>query len=153
GPCLPLPFRRERVRVPSERKPTGPTRRSVKNPPSARSATGAPTQVSRQRPGGTPSGKKATNGAGSARGNGKKSFWNYPRRGKGPVTRWLPSWRFLLVSALALFALGAGVFFYFYATTDVPEAQDIALAESSTVYFADGETQMGSFAEVNRDII
>lgn len=139
--------------MPSERKPTGPTRRSVKAtagkpptvPPSSRSGTRATTKATAQRKAAAPSGAK--------KGTQKKPFWNYPRRGKGPIRRWLPSWRFLLASALGVFALGAGVFFYLYATTDLPDPEDVALAESSTVYFADGTTEMGSFAEVDRDII
>jgi membrane peptidoglycan carboxypeptidase len=136
--------------VPSERKPTGPTRRSVKSTGQRTGAASSTRSTTASKPA---AGKNASTKGGSKAPAGKKRFWNYPRRGKGPVRRWLPSWRFLLVSALGFFVLGAGVFFYFYATTDVPEAQDIALAESSTVYFADGETEMGSFAEVNRDII
>lgn len=134
--------------MPSERKPTGPTRRSVKDAPSrtASRSAGAATKAN-----GTATRKAAPSGA--TKKNGKKRFWNYPRRGKGPIRRWLPSWRFLLACVLGVFALGAGAFFYLYATTDVPDAQDIALAESSTVYFADGETEMGTFAEVNRTII
>lgn len=136
--------------MPSERKPTGPTRRSVT---STRRGTGAASST-RSKTASKPATRKAASKKGGSKGPaGKKRFWNYPRRGKAPIHRWLPSWRFMLVSALSVFVLGAGVFFYFYATTDVPEAQDIALAESSAVYFADGETQMGSFAEVNRDII
>ncbi|MFV0426126.1 MAG: transglycosylase domain-containing protein [Beutenbergiaceae bacterium] len=65
----------------------------------------------------------------------------------------MPSWRFLLVSVLAVLATGSGVFFYLYATTDVPEPQDLALADASTVYFADGTTPMGTFAEVDREIV
>lgn len=140
--------------MPSERKPTGPTRRSVKRPATLASKpnwerTGASSSRSK------PASKTAARPAGRkpAGKNGKKRFWNYPRRGKGPIRRWLPSWRFMLISVLGVFLLGAGVFLYFYATTEVPDAQDIALAESSTVYFADGETEMGSFAEVNRTII
>ena len=139
--------------MPSERKPTGPSRRSVKTPPTVppRRGTSPTTKVSGARTGAASSTAKK----GSTRPSGKKkrSFWNYPRRGKGPIRRWLPSWRFLLASGLALFALGAGVFFYLYATTDVPEPEDVALAQSSTVYFADGTTEMGSFAEVDRTII
>jgi len=134
--------------VPSERKPTGPTRRSVKDAPArqAPSSTGATTKANA-----TAARKAAPSGAKKT--PAKKRFWNYPRRGKGPVRRWLPSWRFVLACVLGVFALGAGAFLYLYATTDVPDAQDIALAESSTIYFADGETEMGTFAEVNRTII
>ena len=80
-------------------------------------------------------------------------FWNYPRPNKGPIHRWLPSWRFVLGSFLTVGLLGVGLFFVAYLTTDVPEPDDFALAEGSTVYFADGETPMGTFADVDREII
>ncbi|WP_420897471.1 transglycosylase domain-containing protein [Bifidobacterium samirii] len=48
---------------------------------------------------------------------------------------------------------GVGAFAYFYITTDIPPAEKIALAEKTTVYYADGTTKIGSFAEQNREII
>src|SRR5690625_7165031 len=36
---------------------------------------------------------------------------------------------------------------------DVPEPDDFALAQGSTVYYADGETAVGTFADVDREII
>ncbi|AZN30287.1 penicillin-binding protein [Flaviflexus salsibiostraticola] len=77
-------------------------------------------------------------------------LWNYPRRGKGPIRRWLPSWRFILGSILAVIAIGVGAFAYLYATTDVPEPDDFALAQSTDIYYADGETKLGTFADVQR---
>jgi len=67
--------------------------------------------------------------------------------------RWLPGWRFVLGAFLTVVALGAGAFALAYATIDVPEPDDFALAESTTVYYADGETEMGSFAEVDRQAV
>ncbi|WP_418607234.1 transglycosylase domain-containing protein [Georgenia sp. SUBG003] len=83
----------------------------------------------------------------------RKRFLNYPRAGKGPVQRWLPSWRVVLGAFLTLVAIGAGIFAFAYATTEVPEPDDFALAQSTTVYYADGETPMGQFSEVDRQIV
>jgi membrane peptidoglycan carboxypeptidase len=82
-----------------------------------------------------------------------RRFWNYPRPNKGPIHRWLPSWRFVLGAFVTFLLLGVGLFVYAYQMTDVPEPEDVALAEGSTVYFADGTTPMGTFAEVNREIV
>lgn len=50
-------------------------------------------------------------------------------------------------------AIGIGVFAYLYATTEVPQPEKFALAEKTTVYYADGTTPIGSYAEQNREII
>nr|WP_238548514.1 transglycosylase domain-containing protein [Bifidobacterium biavatii] len=54
---------------------------------------------------------------------------------------------------LAGIAAGVGVFAYFYVTTAIPQADKIALASKTTVYYSDGTTEIGSFAEQNREII
>lgn len=81
---------------------------------------------------------------------GKRRLWNYPRRGKGKIMRWFPSWRFVFGSIFLLIATGAGIFTYLYTTTDIPEPGDFALAQSTTVSYADGESSLGSFSEVRR---
>lgn len=53
----------------------------------------------------------------------------------------------------ALLALGIGVFAYLYATTEIPQPESIAVAENTTVYYADGTTPIGTFSEQNREII
>ncbi|TDE99154.1 penicillin-binding protein [Occultella glacieicola] len=106
-----------------------------------------------------PSGRSASKGARAKKGyKGRpyqepRRFWNYPRPNKGPIHRWLPSWRFVLGTFVAFLLLGVGLFVYAYQTIGVPEPDDVAMAEGSTVYFADGTTEMGTFAEVNREII
>ncbi|MFT8704940.1 transglycosylase domain-containing protein [Bifidobacterium aquikefiricola] len=63
----------------------------------------------------------------------------------------------ILFSLLALFVLGivavAGTLGYMYATTEIPKPESIALAQKTTVYYADGTTPIGSYAEQNREII
>ncbi|TPF95643.1 penicillin-binding protein [Bifidobacterium sp. UTBIF-78] len=48
---------------------------------------------------------------------------------------------------------GCAAFAYLYTTTEVPQPEKFALAEKTTVYYADGTTPIGSYAEQNRQII
>ncbi|MBW3088285.1 penicillin-binding protein [Bifidobacterium sp. 82T24] len=59
----------------------------------------------------------------------------------------------ILLFFLLCIAMGAGTFAYLYATTEVPDPEKIAMAEKTTVYYNDGKTEIGSFAEQNREII
>ena len=83
----------------------------------------------------------------------KRRFFNYPRAGKGKIHRWIPSWRFVL----GVFLLGVlstvGAFMWAYNTVKVPKPSEFALAQSSTVYFADGTSELGKFAEINRQSV
>ena len=85
--------------------------------------------------------------------SGKRKRWNYPRKGLGPIHRWLPSWRFMIASIFAVVAVGLGVFATLYATLKVPEASEIAVAQRTTVYYSDGETVMGTFADYDREAV
>ena len=49
--------------------------------------------------------------------------------------------------------LGIAAFAYLYATTDVPEPESFALAQKTTVYYADGKTPIGNLSAQNRTII
>lgn len=63
------------------------------------------------------------------------------------------------VLGIVLCVLGLGIlsgcaaFAYLYATTEIPQPEKFALAEKTTVYYADGTTPIGSYAEQNREII
>lgn len=59
----------------------------------------------------------------------------------------------ILFTLLALVIAGAAGFMWLYSRISVPEPSEFALAQTTTVYFSDGETEMGQFAEVNRTII
>ncbi|MEE6281698.1 penicillin-binding protein [Georgenia sp. MJ170] len=83
----------------------------------------------------------------------KKRRFDYPRAGKGRVRRWVPSWRVVLGVAVTGVAVVVGLFAAAYITTDIPEPGDFAQAQGTNVYFADDETEMGSFAEYNRQIV
>lgn len=53
----------------------------------------------------------------------------------------------------AVLVLGVAAFAYLYATTDIPEPESIAISQNTTVYYADGTTEIGTFSEQNREII
>ncbi|MBW3079743.1 transglycosylase domain-containing protein [Bifidobacterium simiiventris] len=73
------------------------------------------------------------------------------RNNRHPILKWI------LIVIGALFGLGiltgVGAFAYLYITTEIPQADKIALAQKTTVYYVDGTTEIGSFAEQNREII
>ena len=102
-------------------------------------------------------GKKATTrgaGASAARGVGRRrGFFDYPRSGRGPIRRWVPSLRFLIGSFLFCAALGIGVVLTAYATTTIPDVGKFTTAQATTIYYSDGKTVMGRFAEFDREII
>ncbi|WP_193106319.1 transglycosylase domain-containing protein [Brachybacterium sp. FME24] len=94
--------------------------------------------------------KRAQGGTGSRRKAAATNFLNYPRAGRKNPWRWVPSLR-MIVGAMALMVLaGLGFAVWLYNDTNVPEPSDFALAQTSRVYFADGETEMGTFSEINR---
>ncbi|MCT1866379.1 penicillin-binding protein [Dermabacter sp. p3-SID358] len=78
---------------------------------------------------------------------------NYPRAGKEGFWRWWPSWRLLSLAFILLFFAGVGFGAWLYATTEVPEPTDIAVAQTTRVYYSDGETLLGEFSELNRTIL
>lgn len=80
----------------------------------------------------------------------KRKGWNYPRAGYGPIRRWLPSWRFVGAFFVCLIALGITAFASLYAMIKIPQPSDFALSERTTVYFDDGQTEIGSVAEYDR---
>lgn len=59
----------------------------------------------------------------------------------------------ILFLFLGMLLLGGGAFIWLYQTTPVPEPSEFALAQTTKVLFNDGETEIGSFSEVNRTII
>ena len=59
----------------------------------------------------------------------------------------------ILLVLLGLFPLGAAAFGVAYATTNVPQPNDLANAQASIIYFADGKTEMDRISEVNRESV
>ncbi|MCG7443362.1 transglycosylase domain-containing protein [Dermabacter vaginalis] len=78
---------------------------------------------------------------------------NYPRAGREGFWRWWPSWRLLSAVFVLLFFAGIGFGAWLYATTDVPEPTDIAVAQTTRVYYSDGKTLLGEFSDLNRTIL
>ena len=84
---------------------------------------------------------------------GKRKFFDYPRSGYTGLHRWLPSWRFMLGSFLSAVFLIAGAIVAAYATIDIPDPGADVEAQTSTVYYADGTTEMGTFAVQKRELV
>ncbi len=103
---------------------------------------------------GTSSGRAARTPAGGERpGSGRRQVLGYPRWHKRGPLRWLPSWRLVLGSILTLGFLGLGAVVVAYAMTTIPEPDEFSQAQTTTVYYADGTTEMGTFATQQREII
>lgn len=84
---------------------------------------------------------------------GKVRRRRYPRPGKGPILRFLPSLRTVFLSFTALFVLLAGILVAGYYFIKVPNPEEFALAQTTTVYYADGTTKIGTFSQVDREIV
>lgn len=78
---------------------------------------------------------------------------DYPRQGKRGWRRLVPSWRLVLGSAATVVLLGIAGFVALYTTVDVPDPNKLVTANASVVYWADGKTELGRFAEVNRESV
>lgn len=104
-------------------------------------------------------------GAGDAAGNGARNGgsarrpYNQPYnrrshrriqknfRTKHPILFWA------LIVVFTPIILGILTVAWMYVTTDIPQPDKIAMADKTKVYYADGKTEIGSFAEQNREII
>ncbi|GAB3095382.1 transglycosylase domain-containing protein [Isoptericola nanjingensis] len=82
----------------------------------------------------------------------RRRFWNYPRPHKGPVQRWLPSWRIVVGTLLTGTALGAGLFVAAWSTTTIPKNLDEVNNQATTVYWSSGKP-IGQFAEQKRELV
>lgn len=80
---------------------------------------------------------------------------NSKKRGKGSGSRHIGRkiGLGLLFVFLAVLIAGMGAFLTLYSRLSIPEADDLALAQKTTLYYSDGTTTMGSFGDVNRNII
>ncbi|HQR80619.1 MAG TPA: transglycosylase domain-containing protein, partial [Actinomycetota bacterium] len=80
----------------------------------------------------------------------KRRWIDYPRAQKSGLRRWLPSWRLILGSVTALIVLtfiGLGIA---VAMIQVPKPNDIAVAQTTRIYYDDGKTEIGRIGEANR---
>ena len=102
---------------------------------------------------------RSTSGAGgrSAKGGGSATggagAGKLKRNGE-PRGKWSQGWRrgvkWIAVMAATLFAIGLGLFAFAYATTDIPNPNEGFEAQTTYVYYADGKTALGKFAEQDR---
>ncbi|WP_156159115.1 transglycosylase domain-containing protein [Demequina gelatinilytica] len=93
--------------------------------------------------------KGSGSGSGGSGGKGKG--------GKGDQPRWKKILKItglsMLVALFVTIAAGAILMMVIYSKLEVPAASDVALAQSSTVYWSNGTTEMGKVGEVDREII
>lgn len=105
--------------------------------------------------GASSTGKAAAAGGAGGAGGGKGGGKRPTRQPEGP--RWKRIVKRVgtgaLIAGLVAVAAGSITLMVVYSRLEVPAASDVALAQASTVYWADGETEMGRIGEVDRNII
>ena len=123
-------------------------RRTSTQGPSSSSASSA-----RKRPTRPQSDREAS--AAASRARAKKGPAKGAKANKGKKKRSLGAriGRGILFTFLGLIIAGLGTFLVAYAALTVPQADQVALAQTTTVYYADGTTEMGRMSQVNRKII
>lgn len=97
---------------------------------------GAASGASGARRGSTTGGGKAGGKGAGAKGSRRK--------------RWAKG---LGIAALVGFLLAVVAFFVAYSTVDTPKPNDLANAQASIIYYADGKTEMDRISEVNRESV
>lgn len=80
----------------------------------------------------------------------RRRFIDYPRRNKTGVRHWLPSWKLILGSFATFILVIVGGFAAAVAFTTIPQANEVARAQKTIVYWNDGTTEMGQLGEANR---
>ena len=131
----------------THRKATGAAtpstgRRAARGPAASSSAAGR-----RPAGGSGPAGPGRSTGGGGGRGPGGRAAQG-GSGGKRPLGRRILKWGLLV--ALVGFLLGTAAFAYGYMSTDIPDPNEDFQTETSIVYYADGKTELGRFAEQNR---
>ncbi len=88
--------------------------------------------------------------SGGSRGSGGSRSAASPGRSRGKKWGLRALWTVLALGVLALVAVGVA-----YARTDIPDANELATAQASIVYYSDGKTEMArlSDAEGNRESV
>ncbi|MDO5049030.1 MAG: transglycosylase domain-containing protein [Actinomycetaceae bacterium] len=118
----------------------------------ARTGSGLPSRRSIHHPG---SGASASTGRSGTSGANKPSTRRKQTKksGKNKSSVGRKVGLGFLFAFLIAIILAAASFIFAYATIKVPEPGEFALAQKTTVYYADGETELGTFAEIDRTII
>ena len=84
----------------------------------------------------------------AAGGSGKRGTSGSGAGGDRKIGRRILKWG--LLTGLVCFLLGTAAFAYGYMSTDIPNPNEDFQTETSIVYYADGKTELGRFAEQNR---
>lgn len=88
------------------------------------------------------------------KGTSTRSDKSVQKRNKKTTRSWPKRLGIGLLGAFLLGIIAAGTtFLVAYVTMDIPGPDKLARAQTSTVYFADGKTEMGKFQTQNRQII
>lgn len=120
---------------------------------STQAASSSSASSARKRPTRPQSDREAS--AAASRARAKKGPAKGAKANKGKKKRSLGAriGRGILFTFLGVIIAGLGTFLVAYAALTVPQADQVALAQTTTVYYADGTTEMGRMSQVNRKII
>jgi membrane peptidoglycan carboxypeptidase len=102
------------------------------------------------------SARRAASGAGSSGrgpGNNRGNGGGGGRRKRSGRARVLTALKWLTIAGLAGFIVLAGIFYFAYQNTTIPDANKAFEAQSTYVYYDGGKAQIGRFAEQNRESI
>ena len=94
---------------------------------------------------------KTRAGAKAARANREKTVKQRAKNAKGGRGKKWAKW--LGLTALVGFLLVVIAFFVAYATIDAPKPNDLANAQASIIYYADGKTELDRISTVNREMV
>lgn len=120
---------------------------------STQAASSSSASSARKRPTRPQSDREAS--AAASRARAKKGPAKGAKAKKGKKKRSLGAriGRGILFTFLGVIIAGLGTFLVAYAALTIPQADQVALAQTTTVYYADGTTEMGRMSQVNRKII
>lgn len=96
-----------------------------------------------------PTRRRGGNGGGSSRASAGAD--GAPKKRKGRIGRRIGLG--IVFTVLGALIAGLAAFLVLYMRLDVPAADEVALAQTTTVYYADGTTEMGTFSDIDRTII
>lgn len=152
----------------SNRKPSGlPSRRSIHHKGSTANTGSKASSSIPKRPQSKaadtapPSPRKNTNSASKPSGKTGKKTANKPASknvkntsgGKKKKSTGARIGIGILITILMMVILGSVGFMLAYASVTVPKPGEFAMAQKTTVFYSDGETELGTFAEIDRTII
>ena len=120
---------------------------------STQGASSSSASSARRRPTRPQSDREASAAASRARAKRGPAKGGKANKGKKKRSLGARIGRGILFTFLGLIIAGLGTFLVAYAALTVPQADQVALAQTTTVYYSDGTTEMGRMSQVNRKII